>query len=207
MKKNEKYRCEWTGNDPLMIEYHDKEWGVPVNEDRKWFEYILLDAFQAGLSWKIILHKRENFRKAFDGFDFNKIVLYGQSKINSLLNDQSIVRNKLKIHAAVTNARQFLKIRDDYGSFNKYIWDFVDGKPQINHYKTWDEIPPRTPLSDKLSKDLRQKGFKFVGSTICYAFMQGGGIVNDHILTCFRHRELSGETLMHCTTKKGMNKT
>jgi DNA-3-methyladenine glycosylase I len=183
--------CEWPSNDPIMIVYHDKEWGVPVHDDRKHFEFLVLDAFQAGLSWSTILRKRENFRKAFDEFDYNKIANYNESKINSLLRDAGIIRNKLKIHATVGNAKSFIKIQEEFGSFDKYIWGFVNGKPIINNWKSIKEMPASTRISDNMSKDLKKRGFKFVGTTICYAYMQAAGLVNDHVTGCFRHKELT----------------
>lgn len=183
-------RCSWVGNDKLMIEYHDKEWGVPVHNDRKLFEFLLLEGFQAGLSWKTILHKRENFRKAFDNFAFNKIAKYNKRKINSLMKDEGIIRNKLKIQAAVTNANAFIQIRKEFGTLDKYIWSFVNNKPIINKFKSLEELPARTELSDKISDDLKKRGFKFVGSTVIYAHMQATGMVNDHIKSCFRYKEI-----------------
>jgi DNA-3-methyladenine glycosylase I len=183
----DKIRCGWPQNDPLMIAYHDTEWGVPVHDDRKWFEYIVLDAFQAGLSWKTILHKRENFRLAFDDFDYRKIAMYDELKIASLIEDSGIIRNKLKIKSAVTNAIAFQDVQQEFGSFDDYIWRFVDNEPVINHWHSLNDIPAKTELSDAVSKDLKKRGFKFVGSTIVYAFLQAGGIVNDHLVSCFRH--------------------
>ncbi len=183
-------RCDWPGSDELMIKYHDQEWGTPNHEDRKWFEYITLDAFQAGLSWAIVLKKRENFRKAFDNFDPIKISKYNQNKIDELCQDVGIIRNKLKITATISNAQAFLKLKNEFGSFDKYIWDFVNGKPIVNNWESTAEIPTSTPESDKLSDNLKKHGFKFVGTTICYAFMQGTGLVNDHLVSCFRHKEL-----------------
>ncbi|MFC2137462.1 DNA-3-methyladenine glycosylase I [Bacteroidota bacterium] len=182
-------RCDWCVGDPLMEEYHDKEWGVPVYDDQKLFEFLVLDAFQAGLSWSTILKKRENFRLAFDEFDYKKIAKYDQMKIDALLKDTGIIRNKLKINATVTNAIAFLKVQEEFGSFDKYIWQFTDGKTKINKYKKWQDIPPNTKESDAMSKDLKKRGFKFVGTTICYAFMQAAGMVNDHEVGCFRYRE------------------
>lgn len=177
-------------NDPLMIAYHDTEWGVPVHDDRKWFEYIVLDTFQAGLSWKTILHKRENFRKSFDNFDFEAVARYEASKINSLLEDSGIIRNRLKIQASITNAQAFIKIREAFGSFDTFIWKFVDDKTVVNQWTTLSQIPVTLPESDRMSKELKKHGFKFVGSTTCYAFMQAGGMVNDHTVDCFRHQEV-----------------
>jgi DNA-3-methyladenine glycosylase I len=186
MKKS----CSWPTNDPLMIKYHDKEWGVPLHNDKKLFEFLLLEGMQAGLSWRTVLYKRENFRKAFDNFDFNKVARYSKGKINSLLKDEGIIRNKLKVESVVTNAKAFLEIRKEFGTFNKYIWNFVNGKPIQNKFKSLKEIPARTKLSDLISIDLKKRGFKFVGSTIIYAHMQATGMVNDHVVWCFRHKEL-----------------
>jgi len=183
-------RCNWPGSDELMIKYHDEEWGTPNHDDRKWFEYITLDAFQAGLSWSIVLKKRENFRAAFDNFNPEIIAKYDQSKIDTLVTDAGIIRNKLKISATISNAKAFLEVQKEFGSFNNYIWQFVNGKPIINKWKYTSEIPASTPVSDKLSVDLKKRGFKFVGTTICYAFMQGAGLVNDHLVSCFRHKEI-----------------
>lgn len=183
-------RCSWTSDDDLMIKYHDKEWGVPVHNDRKLFEFLLLEGFQAGLSWKTILHKRKNFRKAFDNFDFNKIAKYDKRKINSLMKDAGIIRNKMKIYAAVSNAKAFIQIREEFGTFDNYIWSFVNYKPIINKFKSLSEQPARTELSDKISEDLKKRGFKFVGSTVIYAHMQATGMVNDHLTSCFRHKQL-----------------
>jgi len=173
-----------------MLEYHDKEWGVPVHDDHKIFEFLILEGMQAGLSWSTILHKRENFRKAFDSFDVQKVARYDARKVRSLLADAGIIRNRLKITGAITNARQFIKIQDEFGSFDKYIWQFVGGKPKVNSWKTLKGIPVSTKESDAMSKDLKDRGFKFVGTTICYAHMQAAGMVNDHLLHCFRHDEL-----------------
>ena len=173
-----------------MIKYHDKEWGVPLHNDRKLFEFLILEGFQAGLSWRTILHKRENFRKAFDNFDYNKVAKYDKRKINSLLKDERIIRNKLKIESAITNARAFIQVRKEFGTFDKYIWCFVDGKPIDNKFKSLKELPAKTKLSDRISEDLKKRGFKFVGSTIVYAHMQATGMVNDHIISCFRHKNL-----------------
>jgi DNA-3-methyladenine glycosylase I len=185
-----KNRCPWPSDDKLMIKYHDKEWGVPLHNDKKLFEFLILEGFQAGLSWKTILHKRENFRKAFDNFDFNKIAKYNQRKINSLLKDAGIIRNKLKIEGAITNAKAFIQVRKEFGTFNKYIWGFINGKPIRNKFKSLKELPAKTKLSDKISDDLKRRGFKFVGSTIVYAHMQATGMVNDHVVGCFRYKEL-----------------
>jgi DNA-3-methyladenine glycosylase I len=183
-------RCPWSANDKLMIKYHDKEWGVPVHNDRKLFEFLLLEGFQAGLSWKTILHKRENFKEAFDNFDFNKIAKYDKKKINSLMKNSGIIRNRMKIKAAVNNAKAFIEIRKEFGTFNKYIWSFINNKPVINKFKSLSELPAKTELSDKISEDLKKRGFKFVGSTVIYAHMQATGMVNDHLVSCFRYNEL-----------------
>ncbi len=182
-----KQRCPWPSEDKLMIAYHDKEWGVPLHNDKKLFEFLVLEGFQAGLSWRTILHKRENFRKAFDNFDFNKVAKYDKRKINSLMKDAGIIRNKLKIESAVKNAKAFIEVRKEFGTFDKYIWSFVDGRPIKNKFKSLKELPAKTELSDQISKDLLRRGFKFVGSTIVYAHMQATGMVNDHLTTCFRY--------------------
>jgi DNA-3-methyladenine glycosylase I len=187
-----KKRCPWPSDDELMIKYHDKEWGVPLHNDRKLFEFLILEGFQAGLSWRTILHKRENFRIAFDKFDFNKVAKYNRRKINSLLKDAGIIRNKLKVEGAINNAKAFLLIRKEFGTFDKYIWNFVDGKPIQNKFKSLKELPAKTKLSDQISEDLKKRGFKFVGSTIVYAHMQATGMVNDHIVGCYRKNEYSG---------------
>lgn len=185
--------CPWPNGDPLMVAYHDNEWGVPVHDDNKWFEFIVLDTFQAGLSWRTILHKREFFRQAFDGFDFEVIARYTEQKVYDLLGNTGIIRNKLKIKATISNAQAFIKVREEVGSFNAYIWQFVNGEPVVNHWNDLKEIPATSPISDAMSRDLKKRGFKFVGSTTCYAFMQAGGLVNDHLEHCFRHRELAGK--------------
>ncbi len=189
----EKESCSWPSSNPLMIEYHDKEWGVQLHDDNKLFEFMILDAFQAGLSWSTILNKRDNFRKAFDNFDPVKVSRYKEKKIEKLLNDAGIIRNKLKIHAAVINARKFLEVQKEFGTFDKYIWQFTGGKQKVNRFRTIKEIPAKSPESDAMSKDLIKRGFKFVGSTICYAFMQAAGMVNDHTVMCFRHKEVQGK--------------
>ena len=183
-------RCNWTNNNSYNIEYHDNEWGVPVHNDKKLFEFLVLDAFQAGLSWLTILKKRENFRKAFDDFDYKKIAKYNEKKEQELLKNEGIIRNKLKIKATITNANAFIKIQDEFGSFDAYIWSFVNNKTIKNSYKSIKEIPATSKESDAVSKDLKKRGFKFVGSTICYAFMQAAGMVNDHEQTCFRYNEV-----------------
>jgi len=189
-QKRMKKRCAWCGEDPLYVAYHDEEWGVPVRDDERMFEFLILETFQAGLSWITILKKRENFRKAFDNFDYHKIAGYSQKKIDSLLQDAGIIRNRLKIHATIGNAQAYLKIQQEFGSFCDYIWGFVDGKPIQNSAKTIKDIPANTALSDALSKDLKKRGFKFVGSTVVYAHMQATGMVNDHITDCFRYSEV-----------------
>jgi DNA-3-methyladenine glycosylase I len=183
-------RCEWCLSDPLYIKYHDEEWGVPLHNDRKWFEFIILDGAQAGLSWFTILKKRKNYRKAFDNFDVKKVAKYDSKKIRELLTDSGIVRNRLKINAAVQNAKAFIEIQKEFGSFDKYIWQFTGGKTIINSRKTLKNVPAKTKESDAMSADLKKRGFKFVGSTICYAFMQAAGMVNDHVKDCFRYKEL-----------------
>ncbi len=185
----EKQRCGWAKKS-LDIKYHDNEWGVPDHDDKKLFEFLVLEAFQAGLSWSTILAKRENFRKAFDDFDYNKIAIYNQKKIDALLKDAGIIRNKLKINATITNAIAFIQIQNEFGSFDKYIWLFTGGKTIINKRKSMNEIPATSQESDTMSKDLKKRGFKFVGSTICYAFMQAAGMVNDHVVNCFRYKDI-----------------
>lgn len=178
--------CSWPGNDPLMIEYHDTEWGVPVHDDRKLFEFLVLDAFQAGLSWKTILHRREGFRKAFDNFDAAKIAAYTEDDYNRLLNDSGIIRNRAKIRGTIKNAKVFLEVQKEFGSFNTYIWQFIGGKTMVNHWEDLKQIPATSPESDAMSKDMKKRGFTFCGSTICYAFMQAAGLVDDHLEGCFR---------------------
>jgi len=186
-----KLRCEWAVNgSPTDIEYHDKEWGVPVHNDKKLFEFLLLESAQAGLSWSIILKKRQGYRKAFDDFDANKVANYDQRRVQELLTNPTVIRNKLKIQSAITNARAFLKLQKEFGSFDSYLWNFVDGRPKQNEWKSWKEIPSRTEISDILSKDLKRRGFVFVGSTICYSMMQAVGMVNDHTVYCFRYKDL-----------------
>ncbi len=187
---NEKQRCGWCVGDPLYEAYHDEEWGVPVYEDDRLFEFLVLETFQAGLSWITILRKRENFRKAFDNFDYQKIAQYSEEKIAELLQDAGIIRNKLKVRATVTNAQAFMKIQKEFGDFSNYIWSFVDGSPIDKAVENYKEVPPTTPVSDKLSKDLKKRGFKFVGSTVIYAHMQATGMVNDHEISCFRYEEI-----------------
>jgi len=183
-------RCDWCGKDPLYVEYHDKEWGVPIFDDAKLFEFLILETFQAGLSWITVLKKRENFRVAFDGFNYRKIVTYNEAKFNELVQNKGIIRNKLKIKATISNAVAFMEVQKEFGSFSKYIWKFVNGKPLKNTYKRLNEVPATTALSEIISKDLKKRGFKFVGSTVIYAHMQATGMVNDHITTCFRYQEI-----------------
>ena len=185
-----KKRC-WETEDILMIKYHDEEWGNPIHDDTKLYEFLILEGVQAGLSWQTILNRRENYRIAFDQFDYRKIALYDEDKINLLLNDRGIIRNRLKINATVTNAKAFLKIQKQYGSFDKYLWSFIEYKPIINEYKDFKDVPSKTELSETISKDLRKKGFKFVGPTIMYAFMQAIGMVNDHLVYCYRYQEIN----------------
>lgn len=187
MKIEQRARCSWATTD-LYKEYHDKEWGKPVHNDDKLFEMLILEGMQAGLSWLTILNKREEFRKAFDRFDCRKVALYDETKIEELMHNEKIVRNRLKINAAITNAQQFIKIQEEYGSFDSYLWSYVDNEPIQNHFNSEDELPAKTPLSDKISKDLKKRGFKFVGSTIIYAYMQSVGLVNDHVKTCYLYR-------------------
>lgn len=181
-------RCSWPGDDPLMIAYHDTEWGTPLHDDEKLFEFLVLDAFQAGLSWKTILHKRENFRKAFDGFDARKIARYTEKKCERLLQNPGIIRNRLKVAGTVTNARAFLATQAEFGSFDRYIWQFTGYRTLVSRRKAGEAAVATSPESDLMSGDLRARGFKFVGSTICYAFMQAAGMVNDHVTGCFRHK-------------------
>jgi DNA-3-methyladenine glycosylase I len=188
--KNNKQTCSWPKGDPLLTKYHDTEWGVPLHNDKKLFEFLILEGFQAGLSWLTILKKRGDFRKAFDKFDFNKVANYDQRKIDSLLQDSGIIRNKLKIESAVTNAKAFIDVRKEFGTFNTYIWNFTGNKPIHNEFEDLKDIPAKTELSDLISKDLKKRGFKFVGSTIVYAHMQATGMVNDHIKSCFRYKEI-----------------
>lgn len=183
-------RCAWCGNDDLYVKYHDEEWGVPVFDDAKLFEFLVLETFQAGLSWITILRKRENFRVAFDYFNYKKIAKYKEDKFNELIQNEGIIRNKLKIKATISNAVAFIKIQNEFGSFSNYIWKFVGGKPIVNTWSSLKEVPAKTPLSDKISADLKKRGFKFVGSTVIYAHMQATGMVNDHITDCFRYREI-----------------
>jgi len=184
-------RCLWCGDDPLYVAYHDQEWGVPQHDDRVLFEFLILEGAQAGLSWLTILRKRDNYRKAFDGFDAERIARYGEADVARLLADAGIVRNRLKINASIANARAFLAVQREFGSFDAYLWAFVEGRPIRNAWQSAAELPATSEVSDALSKDLRRRGFKFVGSTICYALMQAVGLVNDHLAGCFRHSQVS----------------
>jgi DNA-3-methyladenine glycosylase I len=186
-------RCEWADRDELERSYHDKEWGAPIHDDRSLFEFLILEGAQAGLSWSTILRKREGYRKAFDNFDARKISKYSETDISRLLHDSGIIRNRLKISATITNARAFLQLQKEAGSFDNYIWQFVNGKPIRNSWKKITDVPSSTPESDAMSKDLKRRGFKFVGTTICYAFMQAVGMVNDHVVGCFRYKELKNK--------------
>jgi DNA-3-methyladenine glycosylase I len=182
--------CTWPGEDALMNEYHDQEWGVPLHDDKKIFEFMVLDAFQAGLSWRTVLHKRDNFRKAFADFEPANVAKFNEKKIEALLQDVGIIRNKMKVNAAVVNAQKFLEVQKEFGSFDKYIWQFVKNKPLVNKWEESKQIPAKSDESDAMSKDLQSRGFKFVGSTICYAFMQAAGMVNDHLVSCPRHKQV-----------------
>ncbi len=186
----ERQRCEWGTSSPLYIEYHDTEWGVPVHDERTLFEFLILEGAQAGLSWSTILNKRQAYRQAFDNFEPRKVANYDNAKVQQLLENPGIVRNRLKIQAAIQNARSFLEVQNQYGNFDSYIWQFVDGKPIKNSWKSLQEIPATTKESDAMSKELKKRGFAFVGSTICYAFMQAIGMVNDHVIDCFRWQEV-----------------
>ncbi|WP_372638020.1 DNA-3-methyladenine glycosylase I [Cohnella sp.] len=182
-------RCGWVNEDPLYVEYHDKEWGVPVHDDRKLFEMITLEGAQAGLSWYTVLKKREAYRQAFDGFNFEKVAAYDESKAAELLQNEGLIRNRLKIASTIGNAQAFMRVREEFGSFDRYIWSFVGGQTIVGRWRELKHVPARTGISDAMSKDLRKRGFKFVGSTICYAFMQATGMVNDHVMSCFCYRK------------------
>ncbi|MBN2091161.1 DNA-3-methyladenine glycosylase I [candidate division KSB1 bacterium] len=183
-------RCPWPGTDEMYIKYHDEEWGVPVHDDRKHFEFLILEGAQAGLSWRTILLRRDNYRQAYDFFDPQKVARYDENKIAELLNNAGIIRNRLKIRSSVNNAKQFLAVQQEFGSFDKYLWSFVDFKPVVNEWKELSQLPPKTELSDQISKDLIKRGFNFVGSTIIYAHIQAIGLVNDHLVSCFRYEEI-----------------
>jgi len=184
-------RCGWGESNPMYLRYHDEEWGVPVHNDRRLFEMLILEGTQAGLSWLIVLRKREEYRKAFDNFDASRIARYTEKKVRKLLLNSGIIRNRLKITAAIDNAKAFLKVQKEFGSFDKFLWSFVGGAPRQNRFKRLREIPSRTPQSDAMSRELKKRGFRFVGSTICYAFMQAVGMVNDHLVSCYRHKEIA----------------
>lgn len=194
-------RCPWAGTEQIYIDYHDKEWGIPLHDDQRLFEMLILEGMQAGLSWITILKKRENFRKAFDCFDAEKIALYDNKKIDELLQNSEIIRNRLKINAAVKNARAFLETQKEFGSFDKFIWNYVDGVPVVNHFKSMSEIPANTPLSDKISRDLKKRGFSFVGTTIIYSFLQAIGMVDDHLISCPYHTDNRNQKHSSVSTK------
>jgi DNA-3-methyladenine glycosylase I len=202
LMNNSKRRCEWAGHDALMLEYHDKEWGVPLHDDRILFELLILEGMQAGLSWSTVLNKRENFREAFDDFNYKKISKYTEKKIEELLQNKGIIRNRLKIQSAITNAQAFLKVQENLGTFNKYIWKFVDNKPIDNACKSMEDIPANSEISDTISKDMKKRGFKFVGSTIIYAFMQAIGMINDHATYCYRYKEIKDTYLLNSLFSK-----
>ena len=185
----EKKRCDWSGSDPIFVEYHDHEWGVPVRDDRKQFEFLVLESAQAGLSWLTILKRREGYRRLYEGFDPEKVVRFDEARIQTMLQDTGIIRNRKKIESSINNARRFLEVREQYGSFSNYFWGFTGGKQVVNHFTSMNEIPATTPLSDTITKDMKQRGFQFLGSTILYAHMQATGLVNDHMVECFRHKE------------------
>lgn len=189
----EKPRCSWPGDIPIYVDYHDNEWGRPVHDDRTLFEFLVLEGAQAGLSWITVLKKREAYREAFDGFDPAKVALYDEAKVEELMANPGIIRNRLKINSAISNAKLFLDVVEEYGSFDAFIWSYVDGVPIVGHWKSQEDIPPSTPLSDRISKDLKKRGFKFVGSTIVYAYLQSIGMVNDHVTECFVYGETVGE--------------
>lgn len=186
----ENRRCPWAGCDPEYVRYHDEEWGVPLHNDRRLFEFLVLEGFQAGLSWRCVLNKRENFRKAFDGFDAKKVARYNAAKVSTLMANAGIIRNRQKIEATISNAHAFLAVQREFGSFDKYIWSFIDGRPVVNCLKSLEEMPAKTPLAENISHDLKARGFRFVGPTIVYAHMQATGMVNDHVVSCFRWREV-----------------
>ena len=185
-----KQRCDWANSDPIYVEYHDREWGVPEHDDRRLFEFLVLEGMQAGLSWLTILRKRDHFRKAFDGFHPEKVARFGQKKVKKLLSDEGIIRNRLKIESAIQNAKAFLQVQEEFGSFDRFMWQFVNGKPKKNRWRTLKDIPATTVESDVMSRELRARGFRFVGSTICYAHMQACGMVNDHLIDCFRYKQI-----------------
>ena len=182
-------RCAWSGSDPIYMDYHDQEWGVPARDDRKQFEFLVLESAQAGLSWLTILKRRAGYQRLYAGFDAEQVARFDEARVLTMLQDPGIIRNRKKIESSINNARLFLEISEKHGSFSKYLWGFVDGKQVVNHFKSQSEIPANTPLSDAISKDLKQKGFRFLGSTIIYAHLQATGLINDHVLSCFRHSE------------------
>ncbi|MFW0862452.1 MAG: DNA-3-methyladenine glycosylase I [Candidatus Komeilibacteria bacterium] len=186
-----KKRCKWPGSDPAMIKYHDNIWGVPVHKDKQIFKFLVLDTFQAGLSWSITWNKEPGFRKAFADYDYTKVAKFNSRKVEALVKDKDIIRNRLKIKATINNAKRFIEVQKEFGSFNKYIWQFTGGRTKVNKFKTIKQIPVSSKESDAMSKDLKKRGFKFVGTTICYAFMQGIGMVNDHTIDCFRYKEIN----------------
>jgi len=186
-----KERCPWPGDDPQMVAYHDEEWGVPLHDNRKLFEFLVLDAFQAGLSWAIVLRKREAFRKAFAGFDPARVARFTSARVEKLLGDPGIVRNRQKVESTVANARAFLAVQEEFGSFDSYIWQFTSGRPKVNRWRSLAQLPSTSAESDAMSRELKRRGFRFTGSTICYAFMQAAGMVNDHLVSCFRYRKLA----------------
>ena len=183
-------RCKWADSNKLMKEYHDKEWGTPQYDDKNLYELLILEGMQAGLSWNTVLQKRNNFRRVFDNFDYNKIVRYKENKIEELMQNKGIIRNRLKIQSVITNAKSFINVQEEFGSFNKYIWDFVNNKSVHNTWKKLEDLPPNTELSNKISNDMKKRGFKFIGTTIIYSFLQAIGVVNDHTIDCFRYKEL-----------------
>jgi DNA-3-methyladenine glycosylase I len=185
----EKIRCGWSVSDPIYVDYHDHEWGVPVRDDRKQFEFLVLESAQAGLSWLTILKRREGYKRLYEGFDPEIVAQYGEKRIQSMLQDTGIIRNRKKIESSINNAKRFLEVREQYGSFSKYLWGFTEGKQVVNHLKSLSEIPASTSLSDTIAREMKQKGFQFLGSTIIYAHLQATGLVNDHLVDCFRHRE------------------
>ena len=187
-------RCAWVGSDPLMIAYHDTEWGVPVHDDQKLFEFMVLDAMQAGLSWRSVLQKRENFELALEGFDISKIAQYGDRDLERLVTDAGIIRNRQKLAATITNARSAITVQQEFGSLDTYLWQFVDGRPTLSGWTQTGQVPAKSPVAEVMSKDLKKRGFKFVGPTICYAFMQAAGLVNDHLTSCFRYEELANSS-------------
>ena len=202
MNGDGKPRCAWMGDDELMLRYHDDEWGVPLHDDRRWFEFMVLDAFQAGLSWRTVLHKREAFRKVFYGFDPERVVRMSQKAVDNALQNKSIIRNRLKIQATIKNARAFLQVQEEKGAFDTFIWGFTDGRTIHNAWKTMERIPASTALSDKVSKALKANGFTFVGSTICYSLLQAAGVVNDHLVHCYRYKELTAGGRQNLSKKR-----